>query len=47
MEMQAGDVPATWSDTRLLEALTGYKASTGLSGGIPEFVAWYRSYYDV
>jgi len=47
MEMQPGDVPATWSDTRLLEALTGYKASTELSGGIPEFVAWYRSYYDV
>ncbi|MEM6385431.1 MAG: NAD-dependent epimerase/dehydratase family protein [Pseudomonadota bacterium] len=47
MDMQAGDVPATWSDTRLLEALTGYKASTELSDGIPEFISWYRSYYDV
>ncbi len=47
MPMQPGDVPATWSDTRLLEALTGYRATTGLDGGIPEFVAWYRSYYDV
>ncbi len=47
MEMQAGDVPATWSDTRLLEALTGYKATTELSDGIPEFVTWYRTYYDV
>lgn len=47
MEMQPGDVPATWSDTRLLEALTGYKASTDLASGIPEFVAWYRSYYGV
>lgn len=47
MAMQPGDVPATWSDTRLLEALTGYKASTGLERGIPEFVAWYRSYYDL
>ncbi|MEM9426243.1 MAG: NAD-dependent epimerase/dehydratase family protein [Pseudomonadota bacterium] len=47
MEMQPGDVPATWSDTRLLEALTGYKAKTDLASGIPEFVAWYRSYYGV
>ncbi|MEM7719809.1 MAG: NAD-dependent epimerase/dehydratase family protein, partial [Pseudomonadota bacterium] len=47
MEMQPGDVPATWSDTRLLEALTGYNASTGLDVGIPAFVAWYRKYYDV
>ena len=47
MEMQPGDVPATWSDTRLLEALTGYTASTGLDRGIPAFIDWYRQYYDV
>lgn len=47
MPMQPGDVPATWSDTRLLEALTGHKCSTGLETGVPEFVAWYRRYYDV
>ncbi len=47
MPMQAGDVPATWSDTRLLDALTGYKCTTGLDSGIPKFVDWYRSYYDV
>ena len=45
--MQPGDVPATWSDTRLLEALTGYTASTGLDRGIPAFIDWYRQYYDV
>ncbi|MGR3512902.1 MAG: NAD-dependent epimerase/dehydratase family protein [Paracoccaceae bacterium] len=47
MPMQPGDVPATWSDTRLLEALSGYKATTSLADGIPEFVAWYRRYYDL
>ena len=45
MEMQAGDVPATWSDTRLLEALTGYKAKTDLSEGVPAFVNWYDDYF--
>jgi UDP-glucuronate 4-epimerase len=45
MPMQPGDVPATWSNTRLLEALTRYKATTGLNFGIPEFVRWYRDYF--
>lgn len=45
MDMQPGDVPATWSDTSLLKALIGYTPSTELSKGIPEFVTWYRQYY--
>ena len=28
--MQAGDVPATWADTSLLEELTGYAPNTDL-----------------
>ncbi|MEM8803689.1 MAG: SDR family NAD(P)-dependent oxidoreductase [Pseudomonadota bacterium] len=47
MAMQPGDVPATWSDTTLLHALTGYTPSTELSEGIPAFVDWYRNYYGV
>ena len=47
MEMQPGDVPATWSDTTLLQAITGYAPSTGLDRGVPAFVAWYRDYYGV
>lgn len=47
MDMQPGDVPATWSDTSLLTALTGFAPGTELSQGIPEFVTWYRQYYDV
>lgn len=46
-DMQPGDVPATHSDTALLESLTGYRCTTSLSEGIPEFVRWYRSYYSV
>ncbi|MEO9825090.1 MAG: NAD-dependent epimerase/dehydratase family protein [Paracoccaceae bacterium] len=45
MEMQPGDVPATWSDTSLLKALTGHTPSTELAQGIPEFVSWYKQYY--
>jgi UDP-glucuronate 4-epimerase len=47
MDMQAGDVPATWSDTSLLNALVNYTPGTELSQGIPEFVTWYRQYYGV
>ena len=47
MDMQPGDVPATWSDTRLLKALTGKCPSTPLSSGVPAFVSWYKDYYGV
>ena len=45
--MQAGDVPATWADTTLLERLTGYKPTTDLYTGVQKFVNWYREYYRV
>lgn len=44
MDMQPGDVPATWADASLLKSLTGYLPSTPLSQGIPEFINWYRAY---
>ncbi len=47
MPMQAGDVPATWADTSLLEKLTGYKPNTDLPTGVQNFVEWYRGYYNV
>ena len=47
MPMQAGDVPATWADTSLLESLTGYKPRTELITGVQKFVRWYRQYYNV
>jgi UDP-glucuronate 4-epimerase len=47
MPMQAGDVPATWADTSLLESLTNYHPNTDLSAGVQNFVDWYREYYNV
>ncbi|BBI21184.1 UDP-glucuronate 5-epimerase [Qipengyuania flava] len=45
MEMQKGDVPATWADASLLEALTGYQPRTQVREGIANFVTWFRDYY--
>lgn len=47
MEMQMGDVPATWADATLLQNLTGYKPETDVREGVRQFVAWYRDYYQV
>ncbi|GAA5075594.1 NAD-dependent epimerase/dehydratase family protein [Roseibacterium beibuensis] len=47
MDMQPGDVPATWADARLLQALTGYQPRTQVRDGVARFVAWYRDYYGV
>ena len=46
MEMQLGDVPATWADAGLLHRLTGYAPKTDYREGIARFVAWYRDHYD-
>ena len=47
MPMQPGDVPKTWADTSLLQALTGFKPSTPVAKGVKAFVDWYREYYGV
>ncbi|WP_297338597.1 GDP-mannose 4,6-dehydratase [Pseudophaeobacter sp.] len=46
MEMQIGDVPATWADATLLKKLTGYQPQTSFRDGIDRFVAWFRDYYQ-
>lgn len=45
MDLQIGDVPATFADTTLLKSLIGYVPSTHYNDGIREFVKWYREYY--
>lgn len=45
MDIQPGDVPATWADASLLRALTGYVPQTSVSEGVTAFVEWYREYY--
>jgi len=47
MEMQTGDVPATWADASLLKTLTGYAPQTDFREGVRRFVAWYRDYYSI
>ena len=44
LPMQAGDVAATWADTRLLQVLTGYAPSTDIVTGLTAFANWYRGY---
>lgn len=46
MEMQIGDVPATWADAALLKKLTGYQPQTNFRDGIDRFVTWFRDYYQ-
>lgn len=45
LPMQTGDVPATWADHRLLEALTGFRPSTPIDVGVARFVDWFREFY--
>ncbi|WP_084860731.1 GDP-mannose 4,6-dehydratase [Salibaculum halophilum] len=47
LDMQPGDVPATWADSTLLHALTGYRPQTPVTEGVAEFVAWYRQYHGL
>jgi UDP-glucuronate 4-epimerase len=47
LPMQPGDVPATWADAGLIEALTGPLPRTDITEGVRRFVAWYRDYYRV
>lgn len=46
MDMQPGDVPATWANADLLQNLTGYRPQTDVKDGIARFVSWFRDYYD-
>jgi UDP-glucuronate 4-epimerase len=45
--MQAGDVLATYADTRAIHELTGFKPETPLEVGLGHFVDWYRGHYRV
>jgi UDP-glucuronate 4-epimerase len=47
LDMQPGDVPATYADVDDLMADVGFKPATPIREGIERFVAWYRSYFGV
>jgi UDP-glucuronate 4-epimerase len=45
VDLQAGDVPATYADVDDLEAAVGFRPRTSIEEGLARFVAWYREYY--
>jgi UDP-glucuronate 4-epimerase len=45
MEMQAGDVPATYANIDDLYEAVGFQPETDIQTGIKRFVAWYQDYY--
>jgi UDP-glucuronate 4-epimerase len=45
MEMQAGDVPATYANIDDLFEAVGFQPETDIHTGINRFVAWYQDYY--
>jgi UDP-glucuronate 4-epimerase len=47
MDMQPGDVPATYADVDDLTRDVGFKPATSIETGIERFIAWYREYYRV
>ena len=45
LPMQPGDVQITNSDTTELGAWVGFKPSTPVNAGVPQFVDWFREYH--
>lgn len=46
IDLQPGDVPATYADVDDLIKDVGFKPSTPLKEGIQRYVEWYRAYYE-
>lgn len=46
MEMQPGDVPATWADCTLVDELVGGLPQTPLTKGVSDFVSWYLDEWE-
>jgi UDP-glucuronate 4-epimerase len=46
LEMQPGDVPATYADIDAIRRDLGFAPRTGIETGIPRFVDWYRGWHQ-
>ncbi|MDM8538585.1 NAD-dependent epimerase [Desulfobacterales bacterium HSG17] len=46
MDIQPGDVPATYADIDDLIKDVGFKPETPIEKGIERFIEWYKSYHD-
>ena len=47
LDMQPGDVPATYADVDDLMQDVGFKPETPIATGIQRFIEWYKDYYRV
>jgi UDP-glucuronate 4-epimerase len=47
LDLQPGDVPATYAHVDDLMNDVGFKPATPIEAGIGRFIAWYREYYKV
>jgi UDP-glucuronate 4-epimerase len=47
MELQPGDVPATYADVDDLARDVGFAPKTPIETGVANFVRWYREYYNI
>ncbi len=47
LPMQEGDVPETYADITETNRVSGYQATTTIQEGIPKFIEWYKSYYNI
>jgi UDP-glucuronate 4-epimerase len=45
LNLQPGDVPATYADVDDLIKDVGFKPSTPIETGIKRFVVWFKEYY--
>jgi UDP-glucuronate 4-epimerase len=47
MDIQKGDVPATYANVDDLTKDVGFRPDTSIEVGIGEFVRWYKTYYNI
>jgi len=47
LDLQPGDVPATYADVDDLIKDVGFKPSTSIEDGIQRFIEWYKEYYHI
>jgi UDP-glucuronate 4-epimerase len=47
LDMQPGDVAATYADVESLERDVGFRPATSIEDGVRRFVDWYLSFYGV
>lgn len=47
LEMQPGDVQATWADVDDLKNAVGFEPKTKIEDGVKRFVEWYKEFYKV